>query len=77
MDAKITVDKGIPIPADRERRGKSKYPWRGMDVGDSFLCATGTVKSIVTQISVVNGRLAPRHFVCVRVDGGQRVWRDK
>lgn len=68
----IKVDKGIPAP-ERENGRPCKYPWRLMNVGDSFFVpgnASGlhsTAKhcgiGIVTRVETVNG------------EKGVRVWR--
>lgn len=76
------VEKGIPLP---ERRGgtdhpainpaASVYPWRQMDVGDSF-----AVKGIsITNMCATARGDALRHgtnYAVRKVDGGGlRVWR--
>ena len=35
----IQIDKNIPVPAETEVRGNTKYPWLEMDIGDSFFQA--------------------------------------
>lgn len=37
----IKIDKGIPVPADLERRNARKYPFNTMEVGDSFFVTEG------------------------------------
>lgn len=33
----FAVDKGIPVPKDiRENKRNNKYPWKNMEIGDSF-----------------------------------------
>ena len=68
------IEKGFPIPLPC-KRGKAKYPWRELEVGDSFFVAGA--KSVIIASSA-NG-FAARHpglnFVCRQVEGGVRVWR--
>ena len=35
----IQIDKNIPVPAETELRGNTKYPWLEMGIGDSFFQA--------------------------------------
>ena len=33
----VKIDRGFSIPPDVYNHGNTKYPWREMEVGDSFL----------------------------------------
>lgn len=71
--ATVALDKGIPIPNDGLGR-KATYPWRDMEVGDSFLIADkkiGTVSGWVSR----EGKLRGQKYTCRTVEGGVRVWR--
>ena len=35
----IQIDKNIPVPAETEVWGNTRYPWLEMDIGDSFFQA--------------------------------------
>ena len=35
----VKIDKNIPVPAETELRGNTKYPWLEMGIGDSFFQA--------------------------------------
>ncbi|MDH3354500.1 MAG: hypothetical protein OEL79_04715 [Chromatiales bacterium] len=63
----IKVEIGIPIPKSGKR---SKYPWRNMGVGDSFL-----IPKITISMGAVNERYAPMKFIMRKAEGGYRVWR--
>lgn len=75
----IAIDKGIPLPKPNapHPRGKTRYPWRQMEIGDSFF-VTGTavnLRSGFVYSSVLAGiRITIRQC---EVDGvkGARVWR--
>jgi len=69
------IDKNIPIP--RPRGGgnyKSKYPWRYMEIGDSFFIETKSQKSAAAYARVVGPRIGAK-FATRSVPGGIRVWR--
>lgn len=67
------VDKNIPIPADRRGKGRAKYPWRDMQVGDSFLVPKA-INAISGTTSCAAKRLGFR-FTLRTVEGGTRIWR--
>lgn len=75
MKAMVNVDKGIPMP---EFSGAGKYPWKVMEVGDSFLMISKTAARAGSAIVYANTAYAPRHFTKRNMpDGTARVWRDK
>lgn len=75
----IKVERGIPVPK-RSRRGKPRYPWDKMRVGDSFLVECPKNEAIKAQntVSSCGAAWARKHggqFTTRAVDGGVRVWR--
>jgi hypothetical protein len=74
----ISVDKGIPIPVSGQ---KSRYPWRQMEVGDSFEITAGTGKMAplaraTASVMYVNRVRKPQKFWAGMADGGKvRIWR--
>lgn len=67
----IKIEKNIPIPAEYQRA--SKYPWRTMEIGDSFYVE---VKGgIGGRVSTANKVYAPRKFISRGEEAGYRVWR--
>jgi hypothetical protein len=66
----IKIEKNIPLPKQR-----GAYPWREMDVGDSFFVAGKTSQQIAGSISHARRAMPEREFVSQTVDGGVRVWR--
>jgi len=70
----ITVDKGVPIPNFRTAPRKSKYPWRDLEVGDSFLVPDTTSERFGPQAREAGLRLG-RKFTVRKVEEGVRVWR--
>lgn len=71
----IKIEKGVPLPV-----GRGKYPWREMDVGDSFFVpdVTGVKLSAAASAYTIRcrstGKPVPK-FSVRNVDGGVRVWR--
>lgn len=66
----VKIEKGIPIPEGRGRA--TKWPWRDLAVGDSFLMRGKTIRSAGA------GEAARRcgiRLLARTVEGGVRVWR--
>jgi hypothetical protein len=74
----ITIDRDIPIPSNYQVGQPAKYPFRAMEIGDSFFVAgkkTGMISgSIQGHRKRYGGRFVTRTVV---EDGvmGVRVWR--
>ena len=66
----IAIEKGVPIPAGNE----SKYPWRKMEIGDSFYVAGVNPTAIYTARARAQ-RETGFKFCVKGIDGGTRVWR--
>ena len=70
----IKIDKNVPTP-NLARDPNTKYPFREMDVGDSFFAGDRTT----AQMSVNTQHYRPKKFTCrtVTENGvkGVRVWR--
>jgi hypothetical protein len=69
--SEIKVEKGIPVP----QRGK--YPFKKMQVGESFFVPANGEPRQVVQNRITNSwkYCRPKRFVSHQVDGGVRVWR--
>lgn len=72
----IRVDKGLPLPG-RGGAANGKYPWRSMQVGDSFLVKS---QDEAECASCAARRFATYHGITFRttrrsVAGGYRIWR--
>jgi hypothetical protein len=73
---RVKIDKGIPM----ERHGgrsSGKFPWRQMDVGDSFLVPTEADAQRAQRAAMGFGLYHGTGFRAAyrRVLGGARVWR--
>ncbi len=69
------IEKGIPIP---ERAGKNnKYPWRAMEVGDSFEIPSEKVASCRFAASYFSKRNGGAYKFTIRQqdNGTHRCWR--
>ena len=70
----IVVEKGIPKPPPREQRGRKIYPWRDMEVGDSFFSDRVKFSNMQCTASKMGKSLGWK-FEVHREKDGHRVWR--
>jgi hypothetical protein len=72
--AKLTIDRGIPLPEPRHHGGrKPATPWNLLEVGDSVLLATEDAAKNAKAWAERNGRTFTR---AKQPDGtGWRIWR--
>ena len=71
------VESGVPMPKEKGRY--CKYPWRVMEVGDSFFVPGAPdldlkLHRVRALISYQHSK-HPEYFEVRVVDGGVRVWR--
>ena len=71
----ITIDKNIPIPTNGTAGAPHKYPWRDMEVGDSFYVNGPTRRDSLSQCSSRAARIYGRKFSIRKENCGFRVWR--
>lgn len=67
------VEKNIPVPNARRQ-----YPWRRMEVGDSFFLSgdfPAAKRSVIACSAASFGKRSGKKFITRRVEGGLRVWR--
>lgn len=69
----VQIDKGIPLPKKKNHKTNNVYPWRDMEVGDSFL-VLDPPKAFRQQVSSRN-RMGEEKFVYRTTPEGVRVWR--
>lgn len=72
----IPIDRGIPLPSEPPKNAR-KYPFRDLELGDSFFAPCKTreqLKSLISRSSCSCRRFVTRSVV---EDGvkGLRVWR--
>lgn len=78
-NGEFKIEKGVPIPARKFGSGRTpKYPWRAMEVGDSFFVQSDNPKQ--TQQAITSTACNRRshygsRFTVRQVEGGVRVWR--
>ena len=75
------IEKNIAVPPMPNRGPYNIYPWKEMEVGDSFLLVPkdgeslrGLMRRINPQALNAKKRLG-RTFTCRTVENGVRVWR--
>lgn len=68
----IKIDKSVPIPKHADRNGK--YPWREMEIGDSFVVSSAGDK--LPSAASWAGKRHGLRFTCRKIDENTtRVWR--
>jgi hypothetical protein len=65
------IEKKVPIPA---RTTTQKYPFRDMEVGDSFVATDGG-KSVLVAASAFTRRNPEYRFTTRKEGDGIRIWR--
>lgn len=76
----INIDKGIIIP--RQMLHGGKYPWRDMEIGDSFFVPGKDFSKMQSQASHTGIKLKKKFMVYRTNEGsrkiaGVRIWRIK
>ncbi len=69
----MKIEKNVPIPA-KSGRLTSKYPFKQMELGDSFFVATDKPIRTMTSLRAC-AKNAGVKATCRKVAGGVRVWR--
>ena len=67
------IEKGVPLPTSRQP--VSAYPFRLMEVGDSFLLSDAAVIKRARASAYMASKRLGRKFACRRVADGWRFWR--
>ena len=65
----LEISKDVPVPPDKRR-----YPYRVMEVGDSFFVEGGAIQNVCNQ-NYRMGKKLGMSFIARKDDGGVRVWR--
>ena len=76
----VPIEKKVPVLPKRSGKlpGTVKYPWRDMEVGDSFLFPEGTRGSIGGRMAYAHRILPGSRFVSRKDDDDRvRCWRIK
>ena len=78
----MNIDKNVKMELESRSGRPLKYPFSGMEVGDSFIAADKYTLSISVSVSNSGRQWAKRSgndwkFATRKVDDGIRVWRTK
>lgn len=68
------IEKNVPIPQKNRHGRPSKYPWRDMEVGDSFVMQL-KVNSAVNMCRHARATTGYKFSCRTQPDGTVRVWR--
>lgn len=71
----VKIEKNVPFPAGSEIHGNEKYPWKQMEIGDSFFVER-PFKTFCAQAYWAGTRLN-KLFKTKKENNGTRVWRIK
>lgn len=72
--SEFKIEKNIPVPCNKSKRGGYKYPFNIMEVGDSFLVENRTMKKMSSIVHYAQKSTGFK-FMSRSGDGGVRVWR--
>ena len=73
MTDTVMIETGVPVPTTTN--GRTKYPYREMDLNDSFL-VTGMDLQVICNGNYRAGKRLGRKFIARKVGEGEiRVWR--
>lgn len=77
---KIKIENGIPIPP--RKPGRKKYPWRDLEIGESFLVRKdhrSLQRLQIILLGCARQTRTERTFVTrqIEAENGVRVWRTK
>ena len=73
-----TIDKNVPAPAVVSLGAPAKYPWRAMDVGDSFFVPGNKASAMTSAAAMTARRLGCKYTTRTVTENGVkgvRVWR--
>ena len=63
------IEKGVPIPDDV--KGRKKYPFSEMEIGDSFVCQNAHGNTYAYSFS----RLLGKKFIARKIESDRHAWR--
>lgn len=69
------IEKGVALPKGKRAEKSTKYPFKSMEVGDSFLVPDGTNVVSLRAHASASGRALGRRFSVRLVEQGVRIWR--
>jgi len=79
MTTDFVIEKGVPVPEAGYRAPRSpqkRYPFKAMEVGDSFLMQTESFESWnALRVAAMAQKRNSKTFSVRRVVGGFRCWR--
>ena len=73
------IEKNVPMPEVGPNPKAPKYPWRQMEVGDSFVAPAASQRSICANAKITADRMGNgvQFTTQKQADGSVRVWRVK
>lgn len=71
----VRIEKNIPVPTPIHRGRPNRYPWKGMEIGDSFLFPKEVSLAGCRTMAWDAGRKLKRKFTVMQTSEGNRCWR--
>lgn len=72
----IEIETDVPLTASYKNGRPEVYPWRKLEVGDSFFVPEErTAPKHIEKRAYEAAKRTGRKFTCRRQDGGVRIWR--
>lgn len=69
----FTIERGIPIPPPRWPT--TKWPYRSMELGDSFFVPVGNAGKNIYNNARAAAQAYGQKISIRKIDGGWRIWR--
>jgi hypothetical protein len=84
----ISIEKGVPIPKTVTRHGSGAFPFKDLDIGDSFFAETSSAEDPraavlrIQRLAAVKAKASQQKFITrsitdAGVTVGVRVWRQE
>ena len=73
--SEFKIEKGVPLPVGAGTQGHAVYPFRQMEVGDSFFVPNPKPNTVHSAVGSFKKRNPEYRFAVRNQDGGVRVWR--
>ena len=73
--SEVKIEKGVPMPV-RSLQRDSLYPWKQMEVGDSFVMQSGKSPNHASNMMRYQRQRTGRQYSSrTQADGTIRIWR--
>jgi hypothetical protein len=71
----MQIEKGKPMPGSRDYKGRQRYMFADMEVGDSIFIEGQTSYGSAATSAKQHGKRKGKRFTSRTEEGGVRIWR--